>query len=189
MPRDDDFTGAQPAAYDVVARHLHWWTVALIAVQAPLGVAMTIRGDSLGIWDGVTDALYSTHKLLGVVAFAVVAARLGWRVMRGAPAAEGIAAWQRIVGGLTHRAMYALLLAVPVAGWFGVQLYPALDVFGLFALPAVVAPDRAASEAVTQLHALLAYGLLGLIGLHIAAALFHAVIRGDGVLRRMLPPR
>ena len=33
------------------------------------------------------------------------------------------------------------------------------------------------------------YGMLTLIGLHIAAGLYHCFIRRDGVLQRMLPGR
>jgi cytochrome b561 len=41
-----------------------------------------------------------------------------------------------------------------------------------------------------DVHALLAtYGLLTLVGLHVAAALYHYFIRRDGVLQRMLPGR
>ena len=61
--------------------------------------------------------------------------------------------------------MYGLLLAVPALGWFGVQLYPALDVFCLVKLPAVVAPDKAASGMVLQAHAAAAFALLALAAL------------------------
>jgi len=80
-----------------------------------------------------------------------------------------------------------LLLLVPILGWYGVQLYPALDVFDLFSLPAVVAPDNAASGRVLQVHALSAFALLFLIAMHVSAALYHHFIRKDGVLIRMLP--
>jgi cytochrome b561 len=36
-----------------------------------------------------------------------------------------------------------------------------------------------------DLHQVLAWGLLGLIGLHLAGALYHHLILRDGVLRRM----
>jgi cytochrome b561 len=39
-----------------------------------------------------------------------------------------------------------------------------------------------------DLHGFLAnYAMLALIGLHVAAALYHYAIRRDGVLQRMLP--
>jgi len=38
-----------------------------------------------------------------------------------------------------------------------------------------------------DVHTFLAWTLLVLIGLHIAAALYHYFVRRDGVLQRMLP--
>ena len=66
--------------------------------------------------------------------------------INGAPADEPtIEPWQRLASHATHWALYALLVAVPIAGYVGVSLFPALDVFGLFSLPAVVAPDKDAA--------------------------------------------
>ena len=78
-------------------------------------------------------------------------------------------------------------MTVPVLGWIGVSLYPALDIFGLFNLPALVAPNQGASSMAFMAHKLGAFALLALVGLHVAAALFHFIVRKDGVLRRMLP--
>jgi cytochrome b561 len=179
---------AQPLAYSAIARQFHWWTVGVIAAQVPLGLAMTVRGGRLGIWDTLTNTLYSAHKLLGVIAFCLVAARLCYRALHGAPPSEpGLASWQRIMGHLTHWGIYALLLATPALGYLGVQLYPALDVFGVFSLPALMAPNNAASTWVLQLHGILAVTLIVLVAGHVAAAMFHYFIRRDGVVTRMLP--
>jgi len=182
MPRE------RPNSYSGVARGLHWGTVAFLAVLFPVGITMVIRGKWLDIWDATTNNLYSTHKLLGFTLFFVVVARLTYRLARGAPHDEPtLEPWQKRAGYFNHLALYALLVVVPLAGWFGVQLFPALDVFGLFSLPAVVAPNNARSAIVLEIHAILAFILLGLVALHVAAALYHHFIRGDSVLARMLP--
>lgn len=158
----------------------------MLAVSIPLGVAMVIRGSSFGIWDGLTNTMYSIHKLLGVSVFVVVLARLAYRVVQGAPGpASTLGPVQRRISGAVHAAMYALLLSVPVVGWFGVQLYPALDLFGVVSLPAVVAPSKADSAWVLATHAAMAFTLLVLIALHVGAALYHRFFRKDGVLQRM----
>ncbi len=176
------------ATYSRIARRFHWWTAGLLAFQVPLGLFMVVRGSRMGIWDGLTNGSYSAHKLLGVVLFGLVAARLAYRLREGVPAAEATTEpWQRRVAGLTHRALYGLMLAVPILGWFGVQLYPALDLFGLVSLPAVVGPDKAAGELVLQLHAAAAFALVAVVALHVGAALFHRFIRKDGVFQRMQP--
>ena len=174
--------------YSVAARRFHWWTVAALTIMVPLGFAMSVRGNQFNIWDSLTNAMYSGHKMLGVVLFFLVAVRLLYRMGRGAPDEEPtIGPLQRRASRLVHWGMYILLLATPVAGWFGVQLYPALDLFGPLSLPAVVAPDKAASAWVLELHGTLAFALLSLVAVHVATALFHHLVRKDRVLQRMAP--
>ena len=83
--------------------------------------------------------------------------------------------------------MYVLLICVPVAGFIGIQLFPALDIFGLFSLPALLEPDREAAKTAFDVHGLLVGLLVLLVLVHVAAALFHYFIRKDNVLRRMVP--
>lgn len=176
------------AVYARVARGLHWLTVALLLLQFPVGAYMAYRGNTLNIWDGLTGALYSGHKLVGVLILLVVAGRLLYRLTAGAPPDEPtIEPWQRVASHLTHWALYALLIAAPLAGYVGVSLFPALDLFGGLRLPAVVSPDKAAAETAFRLHGLLVL-VLGLsIVLHVGAALYHYLVRRDNVLGRMLP--
>jgi cytochrome b561 len=46
---------------------------------------------------------------------------------------------------------------------------------------------EAAEKGLKQVHKWLAYGTIGLLVLHVAAALYHALIKNDDVLARMLP--
>ena len=57
----------QPQSYSVAARRFHWWTVAFLAVQVPLGLVMVYRGKTLNLWNDLTNWLYSTHKLIGIL--------------------------------------------------------------------------------------------------------------------------
>lgn len=174
--------------YSRVARTLHWLTVALIAVQLPVGLYMTYRGNTLNVWDKVTGGLYNGHKLLGVTILLVVLWRLVYRLTRGAPPPEPtIEPWQRVASSLNHWGMYLLAICVPVAGYVGISLFPALDIFGLFSLPGVVAPDKEAAKTVFFVHGVLARLLVLLILIHVAAALFHYFVRKDNVLARMIP--
>jgi len=179
---------ARVETYSRTARFLHWLTVALIAVQVPVGGYMTYRGNTLNVWDGITGALYNGHKLVGVAILLVVLGRLAYRLTHGAPAHEPtVEPWQRTASRLNHWGMYVLLICAPVAGYVGISLFPALDIFGLFSLPAVVAPDREASQTAFLAHRLLVALLLLLIAAHVAAALFHYLVRKDNVLGRMIP--
>ena len=109
---------------------------------------MVYRGPSLKIWDGVTNSLYNAHKLTGIVIFFLVLARLGYRLTQGAPADEpSLETWQKGASHATHWSLYLLLLLVPIGGYLGISLYPALDVFGI-PLPSIVAANQAAAARV-----------------------------------------
>ena len=174
--------------YGGAARLLHWLMALLIAVQIPVGIVMSYRGNHLDLWNATTDFLYSTHKSLGFFLLILVAVRFLVRMVAGAPSPEpGLPRWQRRIAAANHGGLYLLLLVVPLLGWYGASLFPALKVFGVVSLPSISGVNRAASDAVSTLHGMAAFLLVALIGWHVVAALHHHFIRGDGVLRRMLP--
>jgi cytochrome b561 len=174
--------------YSGVARFLHWLTMLLVLIMAGTGLVMVYRGKDLNIWDQLTNTLYSTHKTLGLAVLAVIVVRLGYRFAKGAPADEpSLEFMHRFASHATHWAIYGLLLGLPILGWIGISMFPALGTFGGLKIPALTGPDPATSKQVLWLHGSLAYLLIVLIGMHVGAALFHHVIRGDNVLRRMLP--
>lgn len=181
--REDDFT-----PYSATARFLHWLTVTVLLVMVVTGLVMVYRGKDLNIWDQLTNTLYTTHKTLGLLLLVLIVIRLGYRLMWGAPADDpSLNGLQRFVAHITHWAIYALLIGLPVLGWVGISMFPALGTFGGFKIPALTAPDPATSKQVLWLHGFLAYLLIVLIVMHVAAALYHHTIRRDNVLRRMWP--
>jgi cytochrome b561 len=177
---------AYEATYSLAARRFHWWTVAALAVQIPLGLYMAYRMHAAQLFGALTDSLYSTHKLLGICILLLVLARLGYRLANGAPPDEPtITWWQKGAAHATHWALYLMLLVTPVLGYIGISLFDARDVFGLFSLPPLTAPNQALASQVFFYHLLAAIIIVLLAGAHIGGALFHYFIRRDGVLRRM----
>lgn len=176
--------------YRPLARALHWTMAGLVLLQITFGVIMTYERPEPNLLTTLAEALgiYGLHKLLGVVLLALVLMRLANRVLRGTPPEEpSLATWQRELSALVHGWIYLLLMLVPVLGWIGVSLYPALTAFGGLELPALTEPDRALSTPVLAAHKIAAFALLALITVHVGAALYHHFIRRDGVLRRMWP--
>ena len=74
-----------------------------------------------------------------------------------------------------------------VIGWYGVSLYGARGIFFGLSLPAISAEDQKTAELVLMVHYWAAMLLLAVVAVHVVAAFYHHFIRGDGVLRRMLP--
>jgi cytochrome b561 len=139
-------------------------------------------------FDALTNTLYSSHKTIGMLILLLVIARLTYRFSHGAPADEPtLRWWEKAASHATHWSLYLLLILVPVMGWLGISYYGAREVFGLFSIPPLAGPDQSAADRVLLLHRILALFTVLVIAAHVGAALFHYVIRRDGVLARMLP--
>ena len=175
---------AEEPTYSVAARRLHWWTVVFLAIQVPLGLFMVRYGAATNFAEP-TGNLYDSHKLVGLGILMLALARLAYRLAHGAPADEAtVEPWQKAASHITHWAIYAFLIIVPMLGWLAISYYGPFEPFGI-KLPTLVAQDDAKAREVFHWHRLAAYALVLFIGMHVGAALFHYVIRRDGVLRRM----
>jgi cytochrome b561 len=180
-----DLSGGQ--TYSKAARLFHWITAGFVFVMIPVGIYMVERGKATN-FDALTNTLYSNHKMFGFILLWIIVARLAYRLLKGAPADEPtLKPWEKTVSHLVHWALYGLLLSVPLLGWIGVSLYPALGIpFGLN-LPALVSPNDKAAGTVFLLHKIGAITLALLALMHIAASLKHHFVSKDNVLRRMMP--
>ena len=165
---------------------LHWTMAVLILVTIPIGWRM---GD---LEPGpLQDALYHLHRSIGVTVLALALLRLAVRKFRGAPPPHpGLAPWQRTLSVAVHHLLYVLFFVVPILGWAGTSAFGApIVVWGLFELPPILPKNEPLSEILLGAHGLFASTLAGLVVLHVAGALYHALIRRDGVMQRMLPAR
>ena len=81
-----------------------------------------------------------------------------------------------------------VLLAMPVTGYVLVVAggYP-LTWFDLFAVPRLVAKNKALGDRAEDAHLALQWAVYGLVAMHAGAALHHHFVRRNDVLARMLP--
>lgn len=173
-----------PSAYTRTAIALHWLVAVLILAALPLGLTMTempLSPQKL--------KFYSWHKWLGVTVFLLVLLRLVWRAThRPPPLPASLPAWQRHAADATHWLLYALMLAIPLSGWLMSSAKGFQTVYlGLIPIPDLLAKDEALGETLAAVHAVLAYTLMVLLTVHVAAALKHHWVDRDDVLVRMLP--
>lgn len=134
--------------------------------------------------------LYNWHKWAGVTILALSALRLLWRLTHQPPADPPMPAWQAAAAHWTHRLLYLLFFAVPLAGWAYTSSagFPVV-LFGVLPLPDFVPVDKPLSEVFKLAHKVLAFSLGALVLVHIAAALKHQFVDRDGLLERMRPRR
>lgn len=165
--------------YTRVARALHWVMALLIIANLVGGLAH----DALGDW------VMPLHKSTGLLILLLALVRIGWRIGHPAPPYPAtMAAWERLAAGATHLILYAMMLLIPLTGWIMASAgrWP-LDFYGLFAVPKFAVSKGDAIVGIShEGHELLAYAMIALLVLHVAAALRHHFLLRDGVLRRML---
>jgi cytochrome b561 len=170
--------------YTGTAKALHWLILVLLIAQFIFAWTMPHIGRNTPI-----TTLISLHFTFGVIIFAVAIVRLVWRVTHAEPAPEdGLPPWQLATARVVHWLLYVLLFVVPILGWINASWRGMpIAIFGL-ELPKLVATRAPGWQWTGNWHVLLAeYAMLGLVGLHVLAALYHYFIRRDGVLQRMLP--
>ena len=177
------------AQYSPLQKALHWVTALLVALMIPLGFYMVWRYFATDN-DALTVALFDVHKLTGLVLLCLVLVRFGARLVKGVPPPPPeLARPQRIAADVTHKLLYALLVAVPIAGWAGASAYGLLSLpFGL-QLPGIVGKDTDLAGRILEWHAWGAIALAVLAGGHIGAALMHRFYFRDGIFARMWPGR
>lgn len=173
-----------PSRYPMPAIILHWLVALLIVAAFALGSVMTDMRVS-----PTKLQYYAWHKWLGVTVLALVALRLLGRLFSSAPPyPAGMPAWEKKLAHATHALLYLLMFAVPLSGYFYTYAagYPVVYL-GLFELPAVIGRHPELKDGLKELHEVLTNLMLGVVILHVAAALKHHFLDRDGVLQRMLP--
>ncbi len=167
-----------------VAKFFHWAIVLLVIGQ----FVLAFIADDLPV--GMQKlAILARHKSFGITILALATLRLLWRAANRSPAMPAtMANWERLGARAAHALLYALLFAVPLAGWImsSAKNFP-VSWFGLLQLPDLVAPSESTFAIAHEAHEILAFTLGGVATLHLLAALKHHFINRDSVLRRMLP--
>ena len=171
--------------YTPLAKFLHWAVAGMIVVQfslANFAKAAEEAGSKLG-----QLVLLANHKSVGITVLGLAILRLGWRLVNKPPAFPAfLPRWQILASHASHWLLYALLIVMPISGWLmsSASAY-SVSWFNLFQLPDFVAPDPNLKENLESTHKILARALFAIAGIHILAALKHAVIDRDAILQRM----
>ncbi|VXB07663.1 Cytochrome B [Luteimonas sp. 9C] len=168
--------------HDAFARALHWSMAVLILAMLFVGVAMvssmTLR-----------PSLLMLHRPIGIALLVLVIVRLVHRLRRRTPPLPAdLPGWQRAAAHGSHIALYALMCAMPLIGWAMVSAAGnPVVIWGDLHLPPIAPHDPAIYSVLRAAHTWLARALLAVFLLHVAAALYHAWVRRDGVYRTMAP--
>ncbi|MDA7949210.1 MAG: cytochrome b [Hyphomicrobiaceae bacterium] len=174
--------------YSVAARVLHWAMALGFIFMWACGYAMT----SLVPEDSALEKfLFGLHISIGVTLLGLLIIRIAVRSKAPPPPLpQGFAPWEKAASHLGHLALYVLPAVIIVLGWaetnfsgysvrwFGVhmpKIFPSMENLWGFD------PGKITEE----LHAWLAYTMLAVAIVHIAAVIKHRWFDGHDVLHRM----
>jgi cytochrome b561 len=164
-------------------RLLHWLMAVCILTMLFIGVGMvsTVKPKYL--------TLVSIHKPLGIAILVLALVRLAVRLRYGTPSLPAdLPEPMKLAAQLSHYALYALMIGMPLIGWgmLSAASYP-VALFGGTHLPAILPQSDTLHALLWDAHFYLAFVFFALVLLHVAAALFHALVRRDGVFEAMAP--
>jgi cytochrome b561 len=164
------------------ARILHWLMAVMVIAMLFVGAGMVSTVGRAHEW------LIAWHKPLGLAILALVLIRIAVRLThRPPPLPTDLPAWQRHAATLSHWLLYALLLLMPLLGWSMLSAagYP-VQIVGGFHIPPIAPHNLALYTVLRNAHSFFAYLLFLTFLAHLAAAMYHGLIRKDGVFQSML---
>ena len=164
-------------------RFLHWFMAACIISMLFIGVGMisTIAPKYL--------TLIQIHKVLGIAILALVLIRLALRAHYGAPALPAdLPMPMKLAAELSQYVLYGLMIGMPLIGWgmLSAASHPVILVSSVH-LPPILPVNAHLYSLLQRAHYFLGFAFFGLVLMHVAALLFHKLVRKDGVFETMAP--
>jgi cytochrome b561 len=173
-----------PRRYGALAQLFHW----LIALGFIVNFALAYYMEDLPNTPFKID-MYNLHKSIGVTLLVLAVLRLAWRWANPVPPLPpGRPAWEELASRASHMGLYALIFLQPVTGLVQ-ALYSQFPSFIWGVEMPKFAADKGVSETFGAAHFYLQWVVIGLVAVHVAAALRHHIVLKDDVLVRMLPGR
>ena len=173
------------ATYVPIARALHWLTALFVLSTIPAGVVMIEEGLPRALQNG----LFIFHKNVGVVILLLVVARLIVRAVNPPPPLPAfVPAGQAKVAHAVHMLIYLFLIVMALSGYIRVVSggFP-LELWDAIGVPRLAPRSDAVAGIASQVHGIARFALVSLILIHIGAAIYHGMVRRDGIVRRMWP--
>ncbi|MBS1070017.1 cytochrome b [Gluconobacter cerinus] len=172
----------QVASFSLLSRVLHWLMAVMIMCMLFIGLFMASSVGPSYHW------LVTLHRPLGIAILVLAVLRLGNRLGSSVPTLPNdLPRFLEYAATASHVLLYGLMIALPLVGWgmlsaggFPIPLWGQSVI-----LPSILPHDPALWSWLRFIHSILAFALFGLVLVHIGAALFHGLIRRDGVFGSM----
>lgn len=182
--------------YGALAKFFHWTTaIAFISAYILVYIALWVYHDNKN--PSFLPTL-NVHWILGLLIGTLVIPRLIWKLL-GVPVREPMGSpVEHIAARVAHGLLYAIMIVMPITGYLGTRHFTNFYVFQVPSFQDTAlfhwissTYNVAWKEFEAPLDAV--HHFIGtwiawvVVCLHVAAALFHHVVRRDDVLSRMMP--
>jgi cytochrome b561 len=169
-------------SYNKVSKILHWSMAVIIILMLSGSFFIEDLGKPM------IPTAFMIHKSFGLLILMMVLFRLIWNLKRGVPdLPDTLTAMEKKIAKAGHHFLYLLLFAMPLTGVFmsvASKRYPTF--FNLFTVTVPGIPQtKSFAGLMNQSHKILAWVMITMVVLHIAAALVHKFVKKDGVFERM----
>lgn len=170
--------------YGMVSRMIHWTTAILFITLIPMGIfASMIPEDAWYRYD-----YYIVHETLGVIVLALLCVRLFWNKRSKRPELDGsLKPSERKLAHVAHIALYILMVAIPVTGFFMTSYHGFSTSFFALQLEPLWGKSEVYIIWGTFHKYILQYLVYIILGAHILGALKHHFIdKHTQALKRMV---
>jgi cytochrome b561 len=172
------------ARYGLIAQGFHWLVALLIVgllVTDSLREAAPKDSEAAATW-------LHLHMSLGMLVFLVAVARIGWAKLVPPPPPVLAPRWSTTAAVAAHVLLNLATLLIPIFGYLRVASKGrTADFFGV-QIPSLIGDQPWLHDLMRIAHGFpMEVFLYALVGLHVAAAIWHQYERHDGALARTLP--
>jgi len=170
--------------FDRTTRLMHWLTAGFMLLVFVLAFSIDLATSR-----SAHIAFLQLHRSMGLSVWVLTLARFIWRHFATYPNwPSDMSQAMRVAAMASEYALYALLLAQPILGLLQTNAHgDRVDLFFIGQLPALIDKNRSLAQQLLTAHKAVGFSLLGLIAVHVSAALFHHFWRRDDTLTAMLP--
>ncbi len=168
-------------SYGLFSKAIHWITAFIILALLAVGLYMgSLESSPQKI------LIYNLHKSFGLLVLALVFVRVVWHLIHKKPKSLPThKKWEVWLSHSIHGFLYILLFALPISGWvmssagdYNVKLF-------FVNMPDIVSKNEGLYETAEEVHEILAWVIIALVGLHVLGALKHYFVDKDKTLERM----
>jgi cytochrome b561 len=169
--------------YTTIAIFLHWLMAILLIALFVVGIYMS----DLPLSPAKLQ-IYAWHKWAGVTVFLLVLIRLAWRFTHRPPALPSkTSTIMRYAAYAGHSLLYLLMIAAPISGWLMSSTKGFQTVyFGILPIPDLLSKNKSLGDILQNVHQNLNFLFIGIVIVHVGAALKHRWLDKDNVLSRIL---